>query len=433
MRFVYIDPGLTQNLGHHANSCRQIITAATKRGLSPVVLAHENIDLALAEELKAQPLFRWETYERHHSPRLKSLLTKLGRLDLSRSIKWLSFINHPRPGVLKKVESFERAVRMTAEDLQQFDFSSRDIVYFNSAQVVQLAAVLRYLISLPARDRATFFVEFFLPPGVKVQLEKKKILTVIDENISHDPRAAFYKMVGAYWSHLAEQLPIHCITFDQYASRVFAELTGQTVSTFPLPRVSITDRRSRVGAKPPTIGIVGHQRRDKGYHLVPQIIRHVLAARPSSRFLVHNGAPREMEEVQSELRAMAAQDQRIEIDERVADAAIWRQLLERCDLIVCPYEANRFRGSYSAVASEAAAEAIPAVVPADTSLSEMIAALDGGYTAFDSWDARSIAEATIGAIDRLDGLAESADAAAARWPIQQGPDRLVDAIMSKLE
>ena len=66
-------------------------------------------------------------------------------------------------------------------------------------------------------------------------------------------------------------------------------------------------------------------------------------------------------------------------------------------------------------------------------LSEMIAGLNGGYTTFDSWDARPIAEATIEAIDRLDVLAENANAAAARWPTQQGPDRLIEAILNTLE
>jgi glycosyltransferase involved in cell wall biosynthesis len=319
------------------------------------------------------------------------------------------------------------------EDLRRFNFSGRDVVYFNSAQVVELAAILRYLVSLPVSSRPTFFVEFFLTPGVTVQVEKKEVLTVVDKDVFLDPRAAFYRMVGVYWSRLAERLPIHCITFDQYASQVFAKLIGQTVSTFPLPRVSITNRRSRVGANPPIVGIIGHQRLDKGYHLAPLIIGYVLAARPSVRFLVHNGAPRGMEEVQSELRAIADREQRLELDERVADDVIWKELLERCDLIVCPYDANRFRSSYSAVASEAAAEAIPTVVPTDTSLSEMIAALNGGYTTFDSWDVRSISEATIEAIDRLDVLAENANAAAARWSSQQGPDRLIETILNTLE
>jgi hypothetical protein len=239
-------------------------------------------------------------------------------------------------------------------------------------------------------------------------------------------------MVGAYWSGLTDPLPLQCITLDQYVSRVFAELIGRAVATFPLPRLSITNRRSRVGSQPPTLGIIGHQRLDKGYHLVPEIIRHVLASRPSIRFLIHNGAPHEMEQIQNELRAMAEQDPRLKLDERSADHVAWKELLEQCDLIVCPYEANHFRSCYSAVAAEAAADAIPAVVPADTSLSAMIAGLDGGYTTFEAWDARSIAQATIEAIDRLDELAERANATAARWPMEHGPDRLIEAILSKV-
>jgi hypothetical protein len=433
LRFVYIDPTLCHNLGHHANSCRQVVTAATRRGLSLVVLAHENIDLGLAKELGALPFFRRGTYDRLRSFRPGNWLTRSGRIDLSRSTKWLRFVDRPRLGILRRIESFERAVGIMADDLQRFNFSGQDIVFFNSAQVVEIAAILRYLVSLPARNRPTFFVEFFLSPGVKVQFEKKELLRIVDRNLISDPRPAFYRMVGAYWSHLAEPLPIHCITFDHYASQVFAKLIGRTVSTFPLPRLSITNRRSRAGANPPTIGIMGQQRPDKGYHLVPQIIRHVLTSRPSTQFLVHNADPWRLEQVQIELRRMADLDQRIEMDERVADEVIWKELLERVDLIVCPYDANRFRSSYSAVASEAASDAIPAVVPTDTSLSEMIAGLEGGYTTFDSWDARSIADATIEAIDGLDVLAEKANSAAARWPIQQGPDQLVEVILKTME
>ena len=56
-----------------------------------------------------------------------------------------------------------------------------------------------------------------------------------------------------------------------------------------------------------------------------------------------------------------------------------------------------------------------------------------GHGGLLAWGARPIAEATIEAIDRLDVLAENANAAAARWPTQQGPDRLIEAILNTLE
>ena len=62
MRLIYLDPGLVKNLGHHANSCRQITQAAKARGMPCRVVAHAGIEDQLKAELQAMPFFRWATY-----------------------------------------------------------------------------------------------------------------------------------------------------------------------------------------------------------------------------------------------------------------------------------------------------------------------------------------------------------------------------------
>src|SRR5208282_1829449 len=97
---------------------------------------------------------------------------------------------------------------------------------------------------------------------------------------------------------------------------------------------------------PRSIAFLGHQRGEKGYFHVPAIARLLLAACADVRLLVHNAQPDGMVETQQAMRALAAEDARIELDERPADPKIWRDLLERSDIIVCPYIVDRFRAAY---------------------------------------------------------------------------------------
>ena len=53
MRVIYADPGLRDNLGHHANSCRAILRELERRGVTVVVLGLASIIPELKDELHA--------------------------------------------------------------------------------------------------------------------------------------------------------------------------------------------------------------------------------------------------------------------------------------------------------------------------------------------------------------------------------------------
>ena len=114
-RFFYIDPGLSNNLGHHANSCRAIIRELRGRNIDPTVLAFTRVIPALQAELGAQPFFRNFTYWNTDGDPISG---------------WL---NH-----------FDKASQETWDDLVRLgNLTRRDIVYVNSAQAIQLMAVAR--------------------------------------------------------------------------------------------------------------------------------------------------------------------------------------------------------------------------------------------------------------------------------------------------
>jgi hypothetical protein len=404
MRVIYADPGLRDNLGHHANSCRAIRRELDRRGITVVVLSLVGITPELQEELHAVPFFRAYTY---------------WQTDGDPIAGWLN--------------CFDSSMRATLEDLGRLQgVLPDDIVYLNSAQPAQFMALVKWSKSLPAERRPHIVMEFGTDPGVDVDFgtgEEAGKFTLRLRDYRNDPRAMFYR-------HTATQLTepdlarFHMTTFDTASSAIYALLLGRPVGVLPLPQFAQAAVTSRVGRRPITISVLGHQRQDKGYHLMPQIARLLLAHEPDVRLLVHNGAPDVMPRVQGEMRAHAAVESRLTLNEETAGPELWEDLLRRSDLILCPYEPARFVASYSAVATEALANAIPLVVPARTSLSRLLDVYGGPGTVFESYDPAGIVGAIRRALADFDAIAAQAGQAAERWNATMGVGNMVSALLA---
>ena len=404
MRVIYADPGLRDNLGHHANSCRTIRGELERRGVTVVVLSHTDIIPELRQELQAIPVFRAYTY---------------WQTDGDPVCGWLN--------------CFETSVRATTEDLGRMQgIGADDIVYLNSAQPAQFMALIKWTKALPADRRPRVVLEFGTDPGVDPEFgsgENVGKFVLRTRDYRTDPRAMFYRHAA---SHLleADMVRFHMTTFDASASAVYALLLGRPVGVLPLPQFAKTTLTGRTGHRPVTVSVLGHQRPDKGYYLMPQIARLLLAHEPDIRLLIHNGAPDVMPNVQQEMRAHAAVESRITLNEETAGPALWEDLLRQSGLILCPYEPARFVASYSAVATEALANGIPVVVPDGTALSRLLDAYGGPGADFTTYDPAGIVAATRRALADFDALADRAAAAADRWNATMGVGNMVNALLA---
>lgn len=407
MTVIYIDPGLRDNLGHHANTCRFVTGELRRRGIEPLVLACDQLVPELQAELGAKPYFRHYTYWSN---------------DGDPVCGWLT--------------GFFAGVEQTLQDLVRLPpLGARDLVYLNSAQPAELLAIVSWLSRLAPERLPQVVVEFGTDPGVDAVKPPHAgnpgaQVHYATRDPRNDPRAAFFRLA-------ARQIPpqlakhLHMMTFERHTSSVFSLVLNQPVGVLPVPHHAIGSLRNRAGTHPLTITVLGHQRPDKGYHYMPEIAKELLVARGERiRLLVHNGAPEQMRGAQQAMRDLAAKFDQIIMDERIAGLQIWAQLLDASDIILCPYEPARFDTSYSAVAVEAVANAIPLVVPTETSLERLVHDWGGCGTLFSKWEPTSIVQATIEAIDDFDRLAGVAYAAAERWPYKCGPERLVDAMLS---
>jgi len=400
MRLYYADPGLMDDLGHHANSCRFIVGELRARGIDTRVLAFVQVDRSIQAELSAMPHFRAYTY-------------------------WLTD-GDPICGWLN---AYHDVAQKTRDDLYRLtDIGSDDVLYFNSGQAAQLFALAQWLATVPLPEVPHVVIELGLDPGLEVQISPDGVsISTRDPRI--DARAVLLR-------HAARQLPtvadrrFHITTFEPNSSAAYRGLLGKRVGVLPLPRGAVTQIRSRAGRRPITVAVLGHQRPEKGYQFMPEVFSRLLDARADVRVLAHNGAPEEMRETQQALRALAATEPRITIDERQAGERTWAGLLDATDLILCPYDPGKFAVSYSAVAAEAVANGIPLVVPKGSSMARLMSEFGGAGTMFDRAESPAILEATNRALDRFDLVAALADAGASKWRQINGPSKFVDALLS---
>jgi glycosyltransferase involved in cell wall biosynthesis len=399
MRVFYADTGLTHDLGHHANSCRLMTAEWRARGCEVMVAAAGNVSAALQAELGANPHFRVHTYWQG---------------DGDEFCGWLS--------------AFFHAAGRTQEDLQTLGpFTPDDLLYLNSIQPAQLMALAGFVQVTPAHARPRIVAELGTAPGLDFEW-RDDMLHFHPKDPRYDSKGVLYRFAS---THLApnDLGDPRLATFHATCSAVYSHLLRWPVHTLPLPH-QVTEAVERTPRERITVGVLGHQRADKGYHLVPQITFSLLQLRPDLQVLIHNGAPGYMHMVQDVVREIAAREPRITVDERIANDALWDSLMNSCDVVLCPYDAACYTGAYSAIVGEAIARGIPLVAPAVTTLSRTMNEFGGPGETFLGFEVGPIVQATLRVLDDLPAYRAKAAGAALRWRSEMGAARTVDAILA---
>lgn len=399
-RVLYLDPGLYNDIGHHANYCRYIVGELRGRGVPTAVLAHRQILPALASELGAEPFFRAYPY--------------------------LKVDHDPISGWL---HDYEQARHVTREDLTRLTGVDADmLVFMSSVQPAQLAAASHWHASLPLAQQPLLVLE---------ASESGLIASRTASGISYaapdppdEPRPTLFRSAAA-------RMPAggaarrSLIAFDNATADALAHLFLQPVATLPLPYPAIVRPRARSRSPGPTrVSVLGHQRDAKGLAMLPALARELLRRAPDLRLYVQTVDAVGAEEAMVALEALAVADPRLILDRRVAGRTLWAQHLDRSDLLLCPYDPAPYVASFSSVAAEALANGIPLVVPGGTTLETMLRAFGEPGTIFPSFEVASIVDATLRALEDYDRIAERARAAAIAWPSRQGPARTIDALLA---
>jgi radical SAM superfamily enzyme YgiQ (UPF0313 family) len=395
---LYCDKGLADNNGHFANNCRQIAGEMRRRGVPLRIFAARHIVPSLAAELGAEPFFS------PPSPQMTSTDPLAG---------WL--------------ENFFAHAKLLGEDLAALPkLGPNETLYWNSAEPATLLALIEWMQDCYAPETCPrIVIEFGFAPGL-VRRANEDGQGFHHDLLNQEPylyRFAIRKLKAEYRPHL------RLGAFDPATAEAYADLLGFRVFTIPLPQTAPRPPRLRTGKRPITVALLGHQRPDKGFHFAPPLIGEILRAHPESSALIHNGGMFSMLPEMNELKQMARREPRIAIRHEPADAALWQDLLDACDLILLPYDPGRFANSYSAIVADALANAIPMVLPAETSLSRMAKSYGDSAISFASWDLDAIYAAADQALGLFDELAAKALEASKRWQASHNPARTVDSLL----
>jgi len=400
MRFYYADPGLTANIGHHATVCRSFTGRLKAHGTEYTVLANKFIKNDLRAELAALPFFRVSPYHTN---------------DGDPFCGWL--------------RAFLQGSHVTSLDFSNLPtLDQEDILYLTGCQPTHLLGLIDWLLSLPPANTPRVVVDLIYETGLYPRREgKNEIWEGLDPRV--DARAAYYRFIGLHMQ--PANLPrLHFITEHPGLGKVYSGLLLKSVEfiaalPFELPR----QLHRRGGRNPITIGILGHQRKDKGYRLMPEVFTELLETRDDIRILAHNSMPQAEAETQSALRLLAAEDPRLVLDERALGEGAYRALIDTVDLMLCPYDPVMYRTTLSGIFIESVTNGVPVVVPGHTILAEQFKKYGEMGTAFDEFTPASIVDATHAAIDRLDHHAGAAMLAAEKWVQDQGPQKFVEAVL----
>jgi hypothetical protein len=400
-RFIYADPGLVDNRGHHANSCRAITRVLRDRGIDVQVLASRRLDPALRDELQAKPFFSVDPYRQTDGDPISG---------------WLN--------------AFYAAAPQTQNDFRQLtDCRKSDLLYMAFGLAPHLLGLGTWLAE--QKNAPTAVMDMIMEPGVDVETGPGGITAVLrDPRI--DPRAVLYRFTGLQLNALKLER-LFVATCEPTASALYQHLLQRPVDLVPFPHTSGAAPKDRSGRRPITLTLMGHQQPNKGFHLMPDVIRRLLRSHRDIRIVAHNSAPGTMSETQSALKAIARDDQRLTVDERALDSRAWQELLAQTDIMVCPYLPAWYRVATSGIAAEAIAGGIPLVAPADTTLSHWADEFGGAGAIFGKFDVHAITVTLEKAIKSFDLNAARAVAGAMKWAETHSPARYVDALLQIAE
>lgn len=410
MRFVIADPALTGQIGHHANFVRYLTDAIRDRGFEPMIFGHIEVERSIREALCAVPHFIASTY---------------AFTDEDPYCGWLT--------------GFMTFKEITRRDLARLPPVGRnDVVLLHSVKAAQMMATLEWAATLPEDDCPLIVIEMGGRPGLDVRETAPGVTEMAPPDTNKDAQPALCRYASLFGPGVGRR-PVHVVTLDASVSAAHAQIMMRDIPTLPFSTPAVTALRRRIGGPgggPLTIATVGHQHVAKGYHVIPEIIARLLETESDVRFLVHNSDPdlqltalkAPIEQTRARLEQMAADDPRIMLEHRAVDLEEWSRLLDRCDIILCPYDSQIYAVQHSGLASDAVANGIPLVVPAGTTLARWVDEFQTGAV-FERQSIDGIVDAVRAMIRNYGVHADRAYAAAEKWAATRGPGGFINALL----
>ena len=372
-RILLLDPSLMDEKSHHYSAAAALLHEASALRMQCRLLCNRDASDAV-KRLPAIPLFTLGGY--------------FGEPDAPAAFRTTSCANATILLDLVKLN----------EQLQRDDF-----VLFPTVTANMILAICQWIAGFPQVDRPGFGLCLMFPPNWHHSGQ-----------LSDVPRQFFDAGFAMLKPEHKQRIVLTCET--QSLAQTYQHLLGIAPLVMPVP-LDTADTPRAVARSPqaPTVTYVGYAKREKGTHLLPDIVTAVRGRCPQVRFeiqlMAHN------DELIDTVRAgLAAHADVVTIVEGPLSRADYRDLVCRGSLILMPYDSRTYQDRGSGVYTDARSFGVPVIAPAGTAIASDALQL-GMAATFDEFTAASVAEAIVAAVARLPQLDAAAMRASAAQPV----------------
>jgi glycosyltransferase involved in cell wall biosynthesis len=359
-RLLILDPGLITVLGHNYSEANALLREARDLRLSARIVAHRKAHAAVVD-IPAEPFFRQDSY---------------GHMADARPATDFMAISFSNRAILEDLRSLTAAA------------TPRDFIFFPTVTCNIVLAICQWLAGFPPAASPRFGLCLMFAP---------------DRNAVARPSAVALETYRQAFAlippTMMNRIVFTCET--EALSQVYERLLGVPPVTLPVPTWANlpVQRVEREGTQ---ISFLGGARAEKGFHLLPDIVASVREGHPHVRFTIQ-AFGFDADYVRPIIRRLAEQGDVVTLIEKPVSDEELRLAMTRSDLLLLPYDRERYGDRGSSLFTEAKRTATPMVLPEGTEIGRE--GRDKGIaTTFAEFTAGSVAEAAIRAVRQLDRL-----------------------------
>lgn len=401
MRIFVLDPGLIGMTGHHYNVAMGYQREAARRGIDIRFYGNRAADDAVLSALNARPVFRHGPYEVVSTDKL------CGPLD----------------DVIDVGAEFADTCGALVDD----GVAADDLVVVPTTTQNEVHGCALWLQSLSSGRRPRLalsfsFENYMRPPDYR----------------EHDTRTVLaYRFAAKRLVKVAPDDRRLILAQSLVIAERLAKIMLAEVRVCPMPHdYVLTSAAGKEGPRKsagnrPVVAVIGHSRRDKGFHLIPEIVRRCAALGGGLNFFVQI-SPAGAEAIWGEAAADMRGRTNVELHVGEMDEYAYADRMSRCDIVLFPYDPNRFSGQTSGIFAEALATGKVVVVPSGTWMSDHLENGFGAGVVYRGQAVEHIAAAVLDAARAQSKLSAKAIADARRWREAQCTSRFFDLMLGGL-
>jgi hypothetical protein len=395
-RVFALDPGLGPIPGHWATFARKLSSAIRGLGFEAVLCGNRQQEPHILDGLAVEPLFSLTPYERYGDD------------------------PHDPPTALA---AFERQTARFADDLEKLDsfgLANGDLLVFFTVYPQILGGLAEWARRRPERrlQRVALLLQFAEEVNVYEKARGARGDVYYVDYYRRIMPAGEGRNAHPHWRYFAASPGL---------GDLFSALLGKDVRPLPMPgSADWPPVRRRVPGAPLAVAVLGHTSIAKGAFMLKDIIGATLDKFPNVRFNFHLSTNPDTRALDAEF---AAERDRLDIVRGHISDDKMQALIDASDIVLLPYEPQKYRTMPSAIFIQAACSGKVAVLPAGSHMHLEVLLRGGGATLFREHSATDVTKALWSAIEDAERLSRAAAAAAPAHREFNNPNAYVERIL----